>query len=405
MDSGVNFSQDADLFTKQEQALEVRKPKLVRFVMTGRERFIEVMEYGEFDRVPNYELGVWPQTAKRWADEGLPPGTLTYDWFVSEPYLGIDRREYTPVNFGMIPPFEVQVLERTDRYEIIRHANGIVTKALIEGSVDGGRMCMDQYISFPVANRDDFRKLKARYVAAIDERYPVGWRENLAPGWRNRDYVLVLGHNCSACGFYWRAREWMGTENLSYAWYDQPDLMHEMMEFYADFTIECAKPILEETDVEYFNLNEDFAMKTGPLLSPDTFRKFIYPHLKRLVEFFKAHGTRYVALDSDGNPEPLIPLLMDAGVDILWPLERASDMDPLKIRRKFGKSLRLMGGVDKREIAKGPAAINKHLAELRSLVGDGGYIPTVDHTVPPNVSWDNFRYYMDAKRKLLAGET
>lgn len=363
------------------------------------------MEYGHFDRVPNHELGVWPQTAERWAEEGLPPGTLTYNWFVAEPYLGFDRREYTPLSCMMIPPFQTEVLERTDRYEIIRHANGIVSKALVDGSIRGGRMCMDQYISFPVSNRDDFQELKRRYVATAEQRYPAGWSEKLVPGWRNREHVLVLGHNCAAVGFYWRAREWMGTENLSYAWYDLPELMHEMMEFYADFTIACAEPVLRETDVEYFTLNEDFAMKNGPLLSPDTLRTFIFPHLKRLVEFLKGNGVRYVALDSDGNPEPLIPLLMDAGVDILWPLERASDMDPVRVRKRYGRSLRLMGGVDKREIARGPEAIDAHLEHLRPLVEEGGYIPTVDHTVPPDVSWDNFRYYMDRKRKLLAGET
>lgn len=368
--------------------------------MTDLERFIATMEYAGPDRVPNHELGVWAQTAPLWKAQGAPEG-LTYNWFVREDIIGLDHREYTPVNFEMIPPFESKVLERTDRYEIVQHPTGMVTKALIEGSVGGGRMCMDQYLSWAVKDHDDFGKLKRRFVAALDERYPADWKENLLPGWKNRDYPLVLGSNCSADGFYWRAREWMGTENVSYAWYNQPDLMHDMMEFYADFTMAVAKPILEATTVEYFNLNEDFAMKTGPLLSPNTFRTFIFPHLKRLVEFFKSHGARYVTLDSDGNPEALIPLLMDAGIDCIWPLERASDMEPMRIRKKFGKSLRLMGGVDKRELAKGKAAIEAHLRSLIPIVEDGGFIPTIDHTVPPDVSWDNFRYYMDLKHKLL----
>jgi len=300
----------------------------------------------------------------------------------------------------MIPPFEAKVLEKTDRYEVIQHVNGIVTRALLDGTVAGGRTCMDQYLRFPVENLQDFRELKKRYIAG-EERYPAGWRENLAPEWRKRDYVLVLGENCAVTGFYWRAREWMGTENLSYAWYDQPELCHEMMEFFADFTIACVKPILEQIDVDYFALNEDMAMKNGPLLSPDTFRTFVFKHLKRLVEFLKSHGVRYVALDSDGNPEMLTPLYMDAGVDILWPLERAADMDPVRLRKKFGRDLRLMGGVDKREIARGKAAIDTHLAALRPLIEEGGYIPTVDHCVPHDISWENFSYYMDAKRKLL----
>jgi len=95
---------------------------------------------------------------------------------------------------------------------------------------------------------------------------------------------------------------------------------------------------------------------------------------------------------------------MDAGVDTLWPLERASDVDPLEVRKRFGKSLRLWGGVDKRVLALGPQAIRAHLCEMIPLIEEGGFIPTVDHTVPPDISWDNFRYYMEAKMALLSGE-
>jgi uroporphyrinogen decarboxylase len=197
----------------------------------------------------------------------------------------------------------------------------------------------------------------------------------------------------------------MGTENVSLAWYDQPALMHEMMEYIADFTIEVSRPILERTDVDYMFINEDMAMKSGPLLSPDTYRRFIFPLMKRLVSFLKGHGARYVVVDSDGNPEPLIPLLMDAGVDGLWPLERASqDTDPMMLRAKYGRSLRLWGAVDKRELAKSPGAIEEHLRSLAPLVESGGFIPTIDHLVPPDISLESFRYYMRRKKDLLAGK-
>jgi uroporphyrinogen decarboxylase len=123
------------------------------------------------------------------------------------------------------------------------------------------------------------------------------------------------------------------------------------------------------------------------------------------VAFHKDHGVRYVIVDSDGNTEPLLGLFMDAGVDAVWPLERASEgMDPYAIRRKYGKGLRLWGAVDKRELAKDRAAIDAHLRGLAPLVEEGGFIPTVDHTVPPDVSLDNLRHYMDRKRALLAGD-
>jgi uroporphyrinogen decarboxylase len=372
--------------------------------MTHLDRFINTMEYKGVDRVPNHEVGVWPQTADRWLKEGLDPFEVNWDWFTGDDSFGIDAREYIPVNYNMMPGFKFEYIEKNDRYEIFRDEKGIVHKALIEGMSRGGRSCMDQYLRFPVENAEDFKELKKKYIPDHNTRYPNKWKELRLNGWQNRMHPLILGQNCSTLGFYWRAREWMGTENLSYAWYDLPELMHEMMEFIADFTIAVSKPILEKIDVDYVMLNEDMSMKNGPLLSPDTYKTFIFKPMKRLVDFFKNNGVRYVVVDTDGDCDLLIPHLLDTGVDAIWPLERCSEnMNPNKLRQKYGKSLRLMGGVDKREIAKGASAIDRHLKELASLVEEGGYIPTVDHTVPPDVSLENFRYYMKKKEALLSG--
>jgi uroporphyrinogen decarboxylase len=374
--------------------------------MTNRERFLAVMEYQPADRVPNWEVGVWPQTSERWGREGLDPRTVTWDWFTGDDYFHLDMREYIDIDLGMMPPFERQVLEATDRYEIVRQASGITTKALIEGTVNGGRMSMDQYLSFPVETLGDFEQLKKRYIAGQAGRYSPGWKELRLSGWRNRDHVLVAGRNCSTLGFYWRAREWMGTENLSYAWYDDPELCDAMMEFNADFTIQTLRPVLDEIAPDYIFINEDMAMKSGPLLSPDTYRRFIFPHMRRLVDFIKGKGVPYVIVDSDGNTGPLIPLLLEVGVDGLWPVERASnDMDPLQLRKKYGRALRIWGAVDKRRIAAGPRAIDEHLRTMEPLIREGGFIPTVDHLVPPDISLENFLYYMKQKEKLLRGES
>jgi uroporphyrinogen decarboxylase len=372
--------------------------------MTDLRRFLACMEYETADRRPNHELGVWGQTRQRWQDEAPEAvKAITWDWFSGDPSLGMDRREFIPVNFGFMPKYDQEVLEETDEYVVARSANGIVTKALKTGTTFGTRMSMDQYLSFPVAKPEDFAEVKKRLIAAVPERYPADLDKRIA-AWRDRVCPLILGRNCAANGFYWRAREFMGTENLSFAWYDYPDLMHEMMEFFADFIIETSRPVLERIQPDYFVLNEDMSMKSGPLLSPDTFRTFIFPHLKRLVAFFREHGTRYIAVDSDGDPTVLIPLLLDAGVDTIWPIERASDVSPNVWRRQFGKSLRLWGGVDKRILPRGKDAIRSHLLEFAPLIEEGGFIPTVDHTVPPDVSWDDFRYYMDAKMSLLRGD-
>jgi len=366
------------------------------------ERFLACMEYQPGAR-PNHELGVWGQTRARWEQESPEcVKRFKWDWFVGEPELGFDHREYIAVDYGFVPHFEHTIVEENDNYVIARNRKGIVTKALKEGTTLGTRMSMDQYLEFPVRGPDDFPAIKQRLAAAAPERYPKDL-DALIANWKQRDFPLVLGRNCAANGFYWRAREFMGTEALSYAWYDKPALMHEMMEFFADFIIETSRPVLEKIPVDYFVLNEDMSMKGGPLLGPETFRTFIFPHLKRLVEFLRSHGTRYVAVDSDGDPTALIPLLMDAGVDTLWPIERASDVSPQRWRKQFGKSLRLWGGVDKRLLSRGRDAVRRHLKEFIPLIEEGGFIPTVDHTVPPDVSWDDFRSYMDMKTALLQG--
>ena len=375
------------------------------------QRFDACMAYQSSDRVPNHELGVWPQTRARWRQEAPEAiEAFTWNWFVEEPGIGLDRREYIPVHFGFIPPFQHEVLEETEEYEIVRDDKGIVTRALKAGTVDGGRMSMDQHLEHPVKTPADWPDIKRRLDAAITARccaLPARYPEDLdaqIARWAQRDYPLVLGTNCAANGFYWRAREFMGTEALSTAFFEYPSMVHDMMEFFADFIIETSRPVLERINVEYFTLNEDLAMKSGPLLGPDLYKEFIFPHLERLAAFLKEHGTKYMALDSDGDPTVLIPLMMDAGVDILWPIERASNVSPMAWRKRFGKSLRLWGGVDKRVLLEGPEAIRAHLREFIPLIEEGGFIPTIDHTVPPDVSWDNFRYYMDAKMALLAGD-
>ena len=369
--------------------------------MTFRERFLAVMEHEPADRVPNWELGVWPQTRERWEKEGMPAEKFQWNWFFGEDEIDLDRREFVPVNMGMIPHFEAKVIEETERYEIVRRSDGRITKALKEGSIGGARTSMDQYLRFPVETIEDLRELKKRYDPSEPNRYPKDWRSKIK-SWQERDHVLILGLNCCT-GFYGVARAWMGTEKLSLAFYDQPGLCEEMFEFIADFFIELSTPILKEVDFDYFNFFEDLAFKSAPLVSPAHFRKFMYPHYRRSIDHLKKHGVRYVSIDSDGNTEVLLPIFLEMGVDAHWPFERAANMDPVRIKAEYGKQLRIWGGVDKREIVKGPKHIDGVMRELAPLIDAGGFIPTLDHTFPPDISWRNFCYYMEQKERLLEG--
>jgi len=370
--------------------------------MTGKERFLRVLRFEGVDRVPNYELGVWGQTRKRWESEGLPPDVIyNWDFFEGCEFFGLERREFVKLNMGPLPPFEEKVIEETDRYIVKQHPIGCITKALKEGTEYGTRLSMDQYIDFPVKDRKSFKELKKRFKPHSPARYPDFWSDRVKQ-WKMCDVPLTLLQN-GAIGFYWRAREWMGTEGLSIAFYEQPKLVEEMMEFIGDFIIETCHKALDDLPFDHFNFSEDLAFKGSTLISPELFKKFIFPHYKRIASFMRDHGVPIISVDSDGYIEPLIPLFLEAGVNLVWPIEVAAGMEPASLRKKYGKNLALIGGIDKRELSKDRASIDRELEKAKRLVDLGGYIPTVDHTIPPEVSYENALYFFEQKRKILEG--
>jgi uroporphyrinogen-III decarboxylase len=148
-------------------------------------------------------------------------------------------------------------------------------------------------------------------------------------------------------------------------------------------------------------VHEDMAGKGGPLMGPNLFREFLLPHYKRFIAFLKSHGVRLVLVDTDGDFEALLPVFLEAGVDGFGPMEVAAGMEPAGMRKKHGKTFSMIGGVDKREIAKGRRAIDAAVAAMAAVVRDGGYIPTIDHSIPPDVSLENFRYYLQEKKRVI----
>ncbi len=371
--------------------------------MTHRERFHRVLSFDTAVQVPNYELCCWGQTVERWLVEGLPQDThlaQTGDFFWGEPCFGLDGRGFALLDIGMRPAFAYEVLAEDDRYVTARHTNGILTRALKEGTVRGTRMSMDQYLEFPVTDRASFARLKERYDPHDPARYPEGWVGQVA-AWRERDYPVGLLGNATF-GLYSQLRSWVGTEHISYLFHDDPAFVEEMVGFNTDFLLALVEPALQQVEFDFFNFFEDFAGKGGPLLSPATFRRFFLPSYRRIIERFRQAGITSFWLDSDGDPQVLIPLMLEAGITCLWPLEQASGMDPLRLRREYGRDLALFGAIDKRELTKDRAAVEREVhAKLPPLLESGGYFPCLDHAFPPDISYENFCHYIELKARLL----
>jgi len=368
--------------------------------MTNRERFSRALSFQPVDRVPNYELGVLGQTIDRWHAEGMPDHVAYWNWFEGEPYFGLERRAYAALNIGMLPAFDYEVLEETPEYVIARHGNGIVTRALKAGTAHGTRLCMDQYLSHPVTDRKSWEDIKRRYDPTTPVRYPLWWEEQVRL-WQDRDYPVGLLHN-GTFGLYSQLRSWVGTEEISYLFYDDPGLVQEMVEYNTEFFLALVERALGEVEFDFFNFFEDLAGKGGPLISPALFRRFLLPSYQRITARLRQAGIKHILYDSDGEVWALVPLLLEAGVTCLWPLEQASGMDPRRLRREYGRDLALAGGIDKREISRGRAAIATELeAKLPPLLEEGGYLPFLDHVFPQDISYDSFLYYLETKARLI----
>jgi uroporphyrinogen decarboxylase len=137
------------------------------------------------------------------------------------------------------------------------------------------------------------------------------------------------------------------------------------------------------------------AYRTGPLISPAMVRRYMLPRYARVVSVLRERGVPFIGLDSDGRIDSLIPVWLEAGLNFLYPFEAQAGMDVVEVRKKYGRDLRIWGGVDKRALARGRCAIDAELERLAPLIAEGGYIPHTDHSIPPDVSFDSYRYYME----------
>lgn len=185
-----------------------------------------------------------------------------------------------------------------------------------------------------------------------------------------------------------------GWERVSVMFYDDPDLIREMVEHIAEFCIQTLTPLLERIQFDLAYIWEDMAGKTGPLCSPATYREFCLEPLKRVTALLRRHGVCNIIIDSDGNNDVMIPLWLEAGVNGLRFFEIAAGCDPVAARRRYGTDLIIQGAIDKRALARDKQAIDREvLSKVPWLCLQGGFFPTVDHLVPPDVSLGNYTHY------------
>jgi len=362
--------------------------------LKSNERYLSFMHGQEVDRPPLQELPPWETTVDKWQEQtGIDREDLLF-WEYE-----CDSEENPGIDFSMKPGFEETVLHDDDDTFTKTDAMGLVYRQFKKNRDSS----MPEYIFHPVKTPEQWRDIKRRFVPSLD-RYPDDWVHKIERWKREGPIIRLYGWVATYFGgpsLYGFARMLLGTENLSYAFYDQPSMVHDMMETITVFTIELFKKALQEAPVTLVQFWEDMCFNKGPLVSPQLVKTFMLPRYKRITRAIREAGVDIIFLDSDGLIEELIPLWMDAGINGFFPMEQAAGNDIFAYRKKYGKNLLMSGGIDKRALARGKAAIDGELEEKLPLVQEGGYVPTVDHGIPPDVSYENFCYYWKKKKELL----
>ncbi len=354
-------------------------------MMTDRERWNRVMHFEEVDYVPDEEFGYWADTLITWHEQGLPEWVNSNH--LADRYFGFSPRALAPVSLGLKPGFKREVLEERGDHQVIVDESGV--KCLVNTD---GSSSIPKYLSFPIQDWKSWEDFRKRLDPDTD-RYAENWSELIEP-WKARDYPLGV----SVGSLFGWIRNWMGFEGVSMMMHDDPALVEEVMEHITTMVLSTIDKAVKEVDFDFGSMWEDMCFNHGPIISPDDFERLMVPRYERISKRLGKQGVDVIFVDCDGDINQLVPLWLQAGINCMFPIEVAAGSDPIELRDKYGDQVLLLGGVDKIALIRGKEAIDHELSRIEALVAEGGYIPHVDHRVPPDVTFENYLYYLNAKR-------
>lgn len=388
-------------------------------MQTAKEIFNNIMHYKRQERIyiwhwtwgtfGGHELydipgsQFWNNTIKRWWKEGFSKEINTIESI--NKYFNVDNRLHLKLKTLIWPPFPERIIEIKDGFTIGYDTSGILKKQKTGEDFDTS---IPQYIKYPIDSKESWKKFARERLnpeapgrdtfeikyngKIIMESSPKADNFNDARNLiKNSDAVVevILG---SVFGLL---RNWMGIERISLELYDNESWVQEMMEHLTNLLLSVLKRVLIPLNIKIDHAQwwEDMCYKKGSLISPKLVKKLMLPNYKIVNEYLHSKEVDIISVDSDGYIDELIPIWLEAGINTMFPNEVAAGNDIVKMRKKYGKDLRMIGGIDKKALASGKDAIDKELDYKLPLLSEGGYIPAVDHSVPYDISFDNYIYY------------
>jgi hypothetical protein len=366
--------------------------------MTSAQRVKATYEFKPVDHLFRREFYIWSEAIERWHTEGMPKDADLAKLFGYDDGCVVSPNRLGWCDPAFVPGFEEKVLESTDEYEIVRDTAGRTTK-LFKGRRHG---FMPTYLKHAVSCDKDWEEEVAPLLdAKTPQRYDANFWKDVA------DIKAAQQAGQRVCqtsvGGYMYMRALVGPEEICYMFVDNPGLIHKMMKAWLELAdVLTAKVQAEGIEYDELFYGEDICYNHGLLISPNMVREFIFPYYQQLLANMRSRQKRriYFQVDTDGNCDEAIDLYMEVGMDVMSPFEVAAGNDVVAIAKKY-PNLIMTGGIDKRVMALGKKEIDEHLTRIIPfMVKRGGYIPTCDHGVPDNVSYENYMYYRKRMMEL-----
>lgn len=350
-------------------------------MITSKERGLAPFKAKKLDRFPMW-YGGDPQTTQNIVDflGAKDENDALYN------ILGIDYKTYRPQYAGP---------------ELQKYDDGTVD------SVWGIRRAgyfYGQAVTHPLKNIEDLEDLGKKYSFPD----PSLWDTHISTAEkRDAEGFCVIGGSWAP--YFHDSIELIGMERFMMEMYDQPELVHAIVdrsfEFYYDQTLRAFEQ--NPGFIDFMFLGNDFGSQRALLMSPDFWREYFKPGIKRMVDLAHKHGA-VAGLHSCGDIHAIFPDLIDIGMDAINPIQvNAEHMDPAVLKREYGKDIVFFGGIDENVIllTGTEQQVRDETRRIIDILGhDGRYIVAASHDyLLPEVPARNIVAMYDEAKKYGTG--
>ena len=368
-------------------------------MLTGKERITRILKREPVDRVGLFEA-FWADTAKRWAQEGhykdpdLDFGKVGSEhkhkpMFI-EDHFGLDLRRCRALDLIANLDAGDQVVEETEETKLIRDGNGALLRWFKAHSGT------PEHVDFLVKDRNGWNESVRPYIVntdfyqrRIDFELYRSMKEKC-----NRENIFLT---CAVVAAFDLMTPMCGHEYLLMGMALDPDWFTDMCDVYTTVIIDLLEILFEQEGLpDGLWVWEDLGFKGKPFMSPKMYKELLFPAHQRLFQWAHSKGLP-VIIHSCGYVEPLVPDLIEAGIDCLQPMEVKAGMDLVKLKKEFGDKIAFMGGMDTRTlVANDLAAVQKELeTKLPIAMQNSGYVLQVDHSVPYQVNYETYKFFVE----------